>query len=398
MKVTIEKTHGIVNRVQNGLFAYQGWPSVTSDENGILYAAASSFRVEHICPFGKTAMYISKNGGETWTPPIVINDTYLDDRDAGILYMGKGRMLVTWFTHPAEVYTSNYYQSIKNAATRLEGGPVMGMLASYPFIPKELAKGGSFIRVSEDYGVTWSDTIQVPVSAPHGPSICKDGTLIYLGKEHYAPEGTEEAHVVAAYASEDGGYTWTKRGICRKPDDLDWDNFHEPHVIELDDGTLYGTIRAQGEGILHGFTIYDTKSTDGGRTWSPWRCLNISGSPPHILKHSSGALVIVYGRREPPFGERAIISLDNGETWGEEITLDDRAKDGDLGYPCSTELPDGSIVTVYYQKYKPEDGCAATEKMEKLPVYGHVSEMSAKSEPVFDDKDSILYTKWRIEL
>lgn len=96
--------HGVVNRVQNTLFSYQGWPSVTIDENGTLYAVSSSFRCLHVCPFGKTAMYISKNGGKTWTPPIVINDTYLDDRDAGILYLGNGRLLVTWFSHPTDLY------------------------------------------------------------------------------------------------------------------------------------------------------------------------------------------------------------------------------------------------------------------------------------------------------
>ena len=53
----------IVHRATNTMFAYDGWPSVTVDENGVLYAVASSFRMEHICPFGKTAMYISRDGG-----------------------------------------------------------------------------------------------------------------------------------------------------------------------------------------------------------------------------------------------------------------------------------------------------------------------------------------------
>ena len=30
--------------------------------------------------------------------------------------------------------------------------------------------------------------------------------------------------------------------------------------------------------------------------------------------------------------------------------LRDDGPDGDLGYPCSLELEDGSIFTVYYQK------------------------------------------------
>ena len=68
-------------------------------------------------PFGKTVMYISRNGGKTWTPPIIINDTYLDDRDAGILYMGNGKLLVSWFTRNAEEYNSEKHQRLMESAT-----------------------------------------------------------------------------------------------------------------------------------------------------------------------------------------------------------------------------------------------------------------------------------------
>ncbi|NLZ37535.1 MAG: exo-alpha-sialidase [Clostridiales bacterium] len=376
MLINANGTHGIVNRVQNALFTYQGWPSVARDEKGTLYAVASSLRVEHVCPFGKTAMYISRDEGKTWTPPIVINDTYLDDRDAGIVYMGNGRMLVTWFTHPTKYYLNQYYHGIVNSTQKTETAPVLGMLSMYQFIPEELSHGGSFIRISEDYGVTWSETIQVPISAPHGPSLCKDGTLVYLGKELWSStmENPEIESVIALYASNDGGYTWQRRGLCDKPksDELSWDNFHEPHVIELPDGRLFGTIRADGKEVYRGFTVYSTISEDGGITWSEWKHLKVSGSPPHLLLHSSGALVCVIGRREPPFGQRAIVSYDLGETWEDEYILNDLGIDTDLGYPASVELDDGSIMTVYYQKYTDENG---------------------KTDP----KCSILYTKWRLK-
>ena len=108
-------THGIINRVTNSLFSYQGWPTVARDEMGTLYVASSSFRMGHVCPFGKTAMYISRTGGDTWTPPIVINDTLLDDRDGGLLYMGDGRMLVSWFTLPGKDMKRCYMSYIKKA-------------------------------------------------------------------------------------------------------------------------------------------------------------------------------------------------------------------------------------------------------------------------------------------
>ena len=95
MQIIKPKTqHGIVNRATDTVFGYQAWPTVMRDENGTLYVVASGCRAGHICPFGKTVMYKSYDGGAIWTSATVINDTRLDDRDAGILYMGNGRMLV----------------------------------------------------------------------------------------------------------------------------------------------------------------------------------------------------------------------------------------------------------------------------------------------------------------
>ena len=128
--------HGIVNRVQGSIFGYQGWGTVARDEEGTLYAVASGFRVSHICPFGKTVMYISRNSGKTWSPPIVINDTYMDDRDAGILYMGNGRMLVTWFTHSAYEYNHRWKDAIIRDAGPEACDAVMGMLRGYEHLPE----------------------------------------------------------------------------------------------------------------------------------------------------------------------------------------------------------------------------------------------------------------------
>ncbi|MGN1075298.1 MAG: sialidase family protein, partial [Eubacteriales bacterium] len=77
---------------------------------------------------------------------------------------------------------------------------------------------------------------------------------------------------------------------------------------------------------------------------------DVSGSPPHLLVHSSGAVICTYGRREEPFGERAMISYDEGKTWTRDIELCPGA-DFDLGYPATVELADGSLLTVYYQKF-----------------------------------------------
>jgi hypothetical protein len=80
---------------------------------------------------------------------------------------------------------------------------------------------------------------------------------------------------------------------------------------------------------------------------------------------SDGSVVVTYGRREEPFGIRAVVSKDGCRTFGEEMILS-QTWVGDLGYPATVELSDGSFISVYYQRYEN------------------------------DDRTSILYTKWKI--
>ncbi|NLE12591.1 MAG: exo-alpha-sialidase [Clostridiales bacterium] len=350
--------NGIISRL-SGMYGYHGWPSVARDEKGVLYAVCSGFRAAHVCPFGKTVMFVSRDDGETWTPPIVVNDTPLDDRDAGIVCLGNNKLLITWFAHPTEVYLHTYANGIKNSMNFPEANVAMAQLATFYEIPDPANRGGSFVRLSRDGGVTWGDTVQLPVSAPHGPILRSDGSLLYLGKELYSEKwpNPELPHAVVAYSSRDDGMTWQRLGAVDIPEGYTPHNFHEPHSIELKDGSILGVIRAEREPVKHGFSIFKTISKDGGLTWSPMEQLDVCGSPPHLLRHSSGAIICAFGRRIPPFGERALVSYDEGKTWEEYILRTD-GPDGDLGYPASVELDDGSILTVFYQKYAPGEKCS----------------------------------------
>lgn len=82
---------------------------------------------------------------------------------------------------------------------------------------------------------------------------------------------------------------------------------------------------------------------------------------PTIARTSKGELIVTFsGDRDAhvcPWGKTQMVrSRDNGKTWDlkHEITLAD-APDGDLGYPASTQLSDGSILTIYYQKDQPDE-------------------------------------------
>jgi hypothetical protein len=71
-----------------------------------------------------------------------------------------------------------------------------------------------------------------------------------------------------------------------------------------------------------------------------------------MIRLPDDRILLVYGVRVPPYGERARISSDEGETWSDEIVLCTDTST-DLGYPASAQLEDGSFLTIYYQIDKP---------------------------------------------
>jgi len=73
-----------------------------------------------------------------------------------------------------------------------------------------------------------------------------------------------------------------------------------------------------------------------------------------MIKLQDGRLCLTYGYRDVPYGIRAKLSEDDGETWGEEIILRDDGGNYDLGYPRTVQRSDGKIVTLYYFNDHPE--------------------------------------------
>ena len=56
-----------------------------------------------------------------------------------------------------------------------------------------------------------------------------------------------------------------------------------------------------------------------------------------------------YGHRRRPFGNQARVSVDHGRTWSGPIELSGDGQGGDLGYPSTAELDDGTLVTAWYE-------------------------------------------------
>ncbi len=371
----LEATRGVVCRLPGERFGYFGWPSVArcavglraeTAEDGLtaqptagdtLFVVSSGLRAAHVCPYGKTVLNVSTDGGRTWSEPRVIQNSPIDDRDAGIVDLGEGRLVVSWFRSDTRRYADAEWLPAAERAAWAE------VFAGWTDAMVE-AHLGSWVMLSEDCGASWGAPRRVPVSAPHGPIRLRDGALLYLGKRYGTWEEMGSGQITAA-RSEDGGVTWQVLGDVPVHPGTDHANYHEPHAVELPSGRLIGMIRIQphsGKALtvagIPDFSMMQTSSDDGGRTWTTAQPLGFHGSPPHLLRHSSGTLVLTYGYRLAPFGQRVALSHDDGATWEHDWVLRDDGPDGDLGYPSTVEMDDGSLFTVYYQKAAADEKCS----------------------------------------
>ena len=62
-KMTEILRHGIVCASDGSLRSYYGWPTVAKMEDGTLIAVASGERMAHVCPWGRTVLWESRDQG-----------------------------------------------------------------------------------------------------------------------------------------------------------------------------------------------------------------------------------------------------------------------------------------------------------------------------------------------
>ena len=340
---------------------YFGWPTAARLQNGKIAVVASGFRLRHVCPFGKTVISYSEDDGETYTLPAPVIDTVLDDRDGGILAYGKSDVIVTSFNNLVEMQrgrksVSAYALSYLDTVTPEE----------------EQTYYGTTYRVSHDCGVTFGPIYKSPVSSPHGPLEMPDGSILWVGR--LSEDGNRTEDTDAIYAAKIDPETGASE-IIGKIDNLEPENgirpiSCEPHTILLDDGRLLTQIRMQTGEPNRMFTIYQSESSDGGKTWTkPYAILDrLGGAPPHLFRHSSGMLLCTYSDREHPTGIKAMFSTDNGASWDTDHSLyvtpygqkedlkmpttghmsDSPTVAWDIGYPSTVETRDGSLLTIFY--------------------------------------------------
>lgn len=368
-----------------------GWPTIARAANGDLLTVFSGDRDAHGCMASKTQMIRSGDNGRSWSSPETINNTPMDDRDAGIVALSGGTLILSWFVSfrdpdhdpviPIEMSNrDDYREACRPFLERITEQDKEHWLGGenpagspYPW------RSGYWIRRSVDHGHTWEDPVKVCTSAPHGPVELHDGSLLFLGSNQHGNPDKDRRVIVQK--SCDKGRTWTvetfwdaiipaknRKAIAEKFrnnrrelfDNAVWNvmaerdcRLAEPHAVEAEPGRIIGVFRGQpfDEGL------WQAESFDDGKTWQDLRPIpNIWGKPPHLIRLNDGRLLLSYGHRREPFGQRACISDDGGRNWDHEheIVLSN-VWASDLGYPASVQLDDGTIITVYYEMDRPEE-------------------------------------------
>ena len=320
---------------------YAAWPAIVRASNGDLLVAFTATE-EHLSPDGKIVTIRSSDNGATWSSPQEIYNSLIDDRESGLTHLRDGRILAhIWSTHWTRALYERHYtdpqanDKVQRWIRHVDSPSYLGATEQH----------GSWLLISEDDGHTWSQARKGPDTI-HGGIHTQDGSLLVASYRR-------QKNHVGVYSAPHPDSSWTLISTVHSPmpDSI---RFGEPHVVQLRSGRILMMIRPTSipyndrDPRLY---LWQSWSDDQGKTWAEPEETPLWGFPPHLLQLQDGRVVVTYGHRRPPYGQRAAISPD-GISWhtGDIITLRDDAPNHDLGYPVSVELAPDTVLTVYYQK------------------------------------------------
>ncbi len=321
-------------------YHYCGWPAIAAAGNGTLIVSYCRAE-EHIAPDGKIYVVRSIDGGQSWSSPVVVRDSIIDDRECGLTRLANGRILLhCWSTH----HTLKSYGSLDEFSYEPDVIEHWLRHVASSEYANAANEHGSRIYITEDTGITWK-------AAGPGPDTIHGGIQLESGEILVAGYRTDSPNI-GIYRAEPTSFEWERIALFAPPA-TETKRFGEPHVAQLPSGRVLMMLRSTAvpyNDESDDNYLWMTYSDDGGATWAPAVQTGLWGFPPHLLVLSDGRVVCTYGHRRAPYGQRACIS-DHGMTWDvrREVVLRDDADNIDLGYPATIEISPGRLLTVYYQ-------------------------------------------------
>ena len=299
----------------------------------------------------------SQDQGRTWcTPRVAPGYDWYGVECAGLTVLADGALLLNQWRfkwYPLEVAQALRESGVTTAddwfAAFDHGGSGEHYYgpASRPQSPAEMApwgraNGGTFVHRSLDQGRTWIDTVQVDTRPYSGGYGMRGGIQLSNGDVLMPLSDVPLYRTVFVVRSKDGGRTW---GPPVEAASRPGREFEEPCALHLGDDHILLVMRENKTSYLH-----QSVSRDGGLTWDPPQPTPIHGYPASLTELPDGRILCVYGYRFQPFGIRAVLSHDQGQTWDVENAWIVRGDlpSADLGYPSSVLMEDGRIFTIYY--------------------------------------------------
>ena len=289
---------------------------------------------QHYQPFSRLHWSISTDGGYTWRTTDLAPDV------GKVLDASYGEPL-----HDGAMVTMSFTRSFITPYAFIQKGHV-GMMPYSNHLPAVEA-----VPLT-DFGPFESFYF-------HAMTRTSDGALLAGGYAQIPGSEGRESYTALFLRSEDEGRSW--RYLSHIPQKNVF-AFSESGIVAGENGHVLALLRADWDYVPqaqrppeaqvgYGYFLYQTESQDNGLTWSAPVQLPIWGHPPYLLRLQSGAIVLVYGHRRPPYSVRAILSRDEGKTWDMKTLRALRVFDPgnyDIGYPQVTQLADGTILCAYY--------------------------------------------------
>jgi hypothetical protein len=326
---------------------------VTALHNGEVIAIFNEERGMIHTDNGYSSIIRSSDGGRTWDPAtrkIVVPPTETEGNwDPGIAQLADGTLIVDYcltaffkrgMDWDGPQYDANLYRDVK-------------------------AYLGTYVMKSSDNGHTWGHPIPVNIRpVKHGGTRVgvmelPDGGLLlpmYGRIQDFHFFGPGEQTRAFFVRSDDGGENWEYYStIAYDPACIN--AFSEAACLRLRDGRIVCIMRSHIMPTKRPDNMYMAVSDDDGHTFAPVKRLNVWGYPAQLINLQDGRVLMTFGYRRGEFGVKALVSND-GVTW--DVSQQFSLHEGGIGdpeterqwwhtgYPCTTQLADGTLLTVYH--------------------------------------------------
>ncbi len=284
----------------------------------------------HVGVSGTLAVAVSEDGGKAWSDPVEIQPRWSDCRNPAFGVNAQGQLIAAWWKAAEHNYAEDGDGNVVYTEQQDRWAAVPALYTSIG------TANGTIWSPAKAYG-----SELLTLASPYGRIMpLPDGTLLMpvYGAPRTPRAGVRDISILLR--STDDGQTWGDESLVAA-------GHNETSFALLPDGRLLAAARSE-----QGGHIAILESADWGRTWSdPVPVTRDGEHPADLTVLQSGRILLTFGRRIRPMGCGLLRSEDGGRTWDhdrEVLLAGDGVENGDLGYPSTVQLADGTLVTALY--------------------------------------------------